>query len=232
MKTILVIAPHPDDEVLGVGGTMARFVHEGHEVIVAIVTRGDPKMFDPSVIEKGREEALQAHQILGVRDTLFLEGFPAAHLDTLPHAELNKALRELLREVEPDLLFLPFLGDIHMDHQLVFKSGLVAARPSNGLRPIQEIYAYETLSETNWNAPPLTSGFFPNTFFDISPFLENKIKAMSAYQTQLKPFPHERSLEGIRALARRRGVTVGLPAAEAFVMIRSVYPLNYESLHG
>jgi len=225
MSRVLVIAPHPDDEVLGVGGTMARLAHEGHDVFVSIVTRGDHSMFDPPLIEQGRQEALAAHRLLGVKDTIFLEGFPAALLDTVPHSQLNEALAKVLHNVKPDILFIPFCGDIHLDHRLVFESALVAARPSS-TRQIQAIYAYETLSETNWNAPLLTPGFVPNVYVDISPFLELKLEAMRVYQSQLKLFPHERSLEAIRALARLRGATVGFEAAEAFVLIRSLYPLT------
>jgi len=225
MSRVLVIAPHPDDEVLGVGGTMARLAHEGHDVFVSIVTRGDPSMFDPGLIEQGRQEALKAHQLLGVRDTIFMEGFPAALLDTVPHSRLNEALCKVLNDVKPQVLFIPFNGDIHLDHRLVFQSALVAARPSS-TQHIQVIYAYETLSETNWNAPLLNPGFVPNVYFDISPFLEVKLEAMRVYQTQLKLFPHERSLEAIRALARLRGATVGFEAAEAFVLIRSLHPLT------
>ena len=218
---VLVIAPHPDDEVLGVGGTIARLTHEGHDVLVTIVTHGDPSMFVPAFIDQGRQEALEAHRLLGVRDTIFLKGFPAALLDTIPHSRLNEALGKVLHDVEPELLFIPFNGDVHLDHRLVFESALVAARP-NSTQPVRAIYAYETLSETNWNAAPLTPGFLPNTYFDISAFLEVKLEAMRIFQTQLKSFPHERSLEAIQALARLRGATVGLEAAEAFVLIRAV----------
>jgi len=219
---VLVIAPHPDDEVLGVGGTIARLGHEGHDIFVAIVTRGDPSMFDPAFTEQGRQEALQAHRILGVRDTIFLDGYPAALLDTIPHSQLNAALGKLFCDVKPAILFLPFNGDLHRDHRLVFESALVAARPHGGSQ-VQTIYAYETLSETNWNAAPLTPGFLPNTYFDISAFLEVKLASMQTYQSQLKPFPHERSLEAIQALATLRGATVGVEAAEAFVLVRSVH---------
>jgi LmbE family N-acetylglucosaminyl deacetylase len=182
-------------------------------------------MFDPAFIEQGRHEALRAHRALGVRETIFLDGFPAACLDTIPHWKLNAALRQLLDDVRPETLFIPFNGDLHLDHRLVFESALVAARPGNS-QPVRTIYAYETLSETNWNAPLLMPGFLPNTYFDIAAFLELKLKAMSIYQTQLKPFPHERSLEALRSLARLRGATVGFEAAEAFVLIRSVCPFD------
>jgi len=177
MSRVLVIAPHPDDEILGVGGTIARLAHEGYEVFVVIVTRGDPTMFDPVFIEKGRQEALEAHQLLGVCDTIFLEGFPAALLDTIPHCRLNDALQEVLHNLTPDILFVPFYGDVHIDHRLIFESVLVATRPNN-VHQVKAIYAYETLSETNWNAPPITPGFLPNTYIDISAFLEVKLRAM------------------------------------------------------
>lgn len=220
---ILAIAPHPDDEVLGVGGTLARFSKEGHECYAAIVTRGDPTMFAPDSIEQVRNEARQAHHLLGLQDTIFLEGFFAALVDTVPHSKLNIALGKLLNDVSPDLLFLPFPGDLHRDHRLVFESALVAARPSSS-HTIQGIYCYETLSETNWNAAYLTSGFQPNVYYDITDCLDLKLKAMNLYQSQLKPFPFERSLTALEALATLRGATVGFRAAEAFVHIRSAYP--------
>lgn len=218
---VLVIAPHPDDEVLGVGGTMARLVKQGHEVIVAVVTTGDPTMFDSASIEQVRQEAVKANRFLGVSDLIFLEGIAAARVDTMPHAHLNEKMGQLIRDVKPDTMFIPFNGDLHLDHRLIFDSILVASRPLNASR-IQAIYAYETLSETNWNAPFLTPGFLPNCFFDISEFLADKLAALRIYQTQIKPFPHERSLEAIEALARLRGATVSFQAAEAFVLIRSL----------
>jgi len=219
---VLVIAPHPDDEVFGVGGTIARLVAEGAEVYVAIVTKGDEAMFTRELIEKGRAEALKAHEYLGVKKTIFMDKFPAALLDTIPRAELNRAFEELMADINPEILFLPFIGDVQLDHRIVFESVMVASRPNGRVVPIR-IYAYETLSETNWNAPMLTPAFAPNTFVDISEFIETKIKAIQIYQSQLQPFPNERSVEAVRALAIHRGAMVGCRAAEAFILIRSIY---------
>jgi LmbE family N-acetylglucosaminyl deacetylase len=219
---VLVVAPHPDDEVLGVGGTIARLGSEGREVYVLIVTRGDPAIFPDYSVEEGRREAIQADEILGVRKTIFLERFPAALLDTVPQSSLNSALHDVIRQVEPELLFIPFPGDLHRDHRLISEAALVAARPNGGVS-VYRIWAYEALSETNWNAAPLTPGFLPNTYVDISEFLETKLAAMRAYQSQLRPFPHERSVEALEALATTRGAAAGLVAAEAFVPIRQVY---------
>lgn len=189
---------------------------------MCIVTRGDAAMFPLDLINQVRGEAARAHKILGARDTIFLEGFPAALLDTVPHSHLNKAIAETVRSVAPEVLFVPFNGDLHLDHRLIFDSALVAARP-HAAQTIRRIYAYETLSETNWYAPFITPAFTPNVFVDISDFLETKLEAMRQFESQLKPFPDERSLEAIESLARMRGATVGAHAAESFVLIRAVH---------
>jgi LmbE family N-acetylglucosaminyl deacetylase len=219
-RRVLVIAPHGDDEVLGAGGTIARLAAEGADVHVVIVTRGLPPLFAEGFADQVEREARDAHEVLGVRDTIFLE-FPAAGLDGVPHRELNAALVQCLRTVRPNLLLLPFAGDLHLDHQRVFASALVAARPCGSHAP-DRVYAYETLSETNWNAPQSSPVFAPNVFVDISGHLDTKLNAMQRFTTQVHPFPHERSLEALRALAMLRGATVGRTAAEAFVAVREV----------
>lgn len=217
---VLVIAPHPDDEILGVGGTILKRSAQGDEVCVLVATTAQPPRFDPEVLATGRREAAAAHRVLGVTDSRFLP-FPAAGLDTVPHADLNAALVEVFTDFRPDLVFIPFNGDLHLDHQRVFLAALVAARPSTGWTP-RSVYAYETLSETNWNAPYLSPGFVPNVFVDISAHLERKLEAMREYASQLKPPPHERSIESLRALATLRGATIGCEAAEAFVLVRHI----------
>lgn len=217
---VLVVAPHPDDEVLGAGGTIGRLSDAGAEVVVGIITSGAPPLFDESSVSAVRGEAEAAHAHLGVARTVFL-GQPAARLDEVPHHRLNRALADLLREVSPDTLLLPFVGDIHLDHQLTFLSAMVAARP-HGVEFPGRILCYETLSETNWNAPLVSPTFVPNVFVDISGQLERKLEAMALYASQQREFPHERSLATIRALATLRGSTVHRPAAEAFTLVRQV----------
>lgn len=216
----LVIAPHPDDEVLGCGGTIARIAQEGVEIHVAVVTRGRPPAFTEEVIEKVRAEARAAHCHLGVKKTYWLD-FPAAQLSETPHATLNAALADLVRELRPSTLLIPFLGDMHLDHQLIFMSALVSARPHQAEYP-RKILAYETVSETNWNAPYLTPGFVPNVFIDIGQTLERKLEAAAMFGSQMRPFPHERSLKSLRALAVVRGTAMHRTAAEAFVLVRDV----------
>jgi N-acetylglucosamine malate deacetylase 1 len=219
--SVLVIAPHPDDEVLGVGGTIARFADEGRCVRVAIVTKGSPEHFDNELIEVGRREAREAHRLLGVAETLFLD-LPAARLDQIPHVTLNAALLQVVEQTRPGIVFVPFRGDLHRDHQLVFDSSLVALRPTNGL-VVEEIVAYETLSETNWNAARgVTAAFVPDYYVRIDEYLAKKLSGMATYASQLHDFPHERSLAAVEALARHRGATIGATAAEAFMTIRRV----------
>ena len=216
----LVVAPHPDDETLGAGGTIARLAKAGHQVTVAVVTTGQPPDYSASDVARVRQEAEQAHAILGVKQTLWLD-LPAARLVETPRRALNAALQKAIAQTEPTTMLLPFVGDVHIDHQLTFEAGMVAARPHQAAYPAT-ILAYETLSETNWNAPYLTPGFLPNVFIDITDTLELKLAAMRTYGSQLRASPHERSIEALKALATLRGATVHRPAAEAFVLVRDV----------
>jgi LmbE family N-acetylglucosaminyl deacetylase len=216
----LVIAPHPDDEVLGAGGTIARLAAAGNEVYVAVVTEGKPPAYPAEGVARVKDEARQAHALLGVKDTFWL-GLPAAGLSETAHSELNAALFSLVTKLRPKTLIVPFVGDMHIDHQLIFASAMVAARPHFENYP-QLILAYETLSETNWNAPYLTPHFTPNVFIDISDWLEAKLEAMQCFGSQVRKPPHERSLDTLRALATLRGATVLKNAAEGFVLVRHV----------
>lgn len=216
----LVVAPHPDDEVLGCGGTIARLTDAGAETYVAVVTEGRPPAYTSEFVSRVQQEARKAHALLGVEETFWL-GLPAAALAETAHSTLNSALAELITRLRPKTLVIPFAGDIHIDHQLIFTSALVAARPHQENYP-ELILAYETLSETNWNAPYLTPAFTPNVFVEISEQLERKLDAMRCFGSQVRAAPHERSIETLRALATLRGATVLRRAAEAFVLVRYV----------
>lgn len=217
---IMVIAPHPDDEVLGVGGIIARATASKHEVVVAIITKGTEDIFPTTLIEQCREESASAHNILGVKKTIYLD-FPAAKLDTIPHHIINETISNVIRSENPNILLLPFPGDLHKDHQIVFESALVGARPAYPNYP-KNIYTYETLSETNWNDITTKPRFSPTLFVDISEYLNIKLNALKCYSSQLKPFPNERSLEAVESLARFRGATVTVKAAEALSAVRVV----------
>jgi LmbE family N-acetylglucosaminyl deacetylase len=219
-ERIMVIAPHPDDEVLGCGGVMARHSARGDRVQVVVVSRGAPDIFPPEEVEETRSELASAHQLLGVEDVHFLD-FPAPRLDTVPGHVLADRLSRLIGEMQPQTVYMPHGGDLHSDHKAVHWATLVATRPNNIAR-VERLLCYETLSETEWGGPSAENAFSPTVFVDISDFLSAKLQAMACYRTQLKEYPNSRSLRSIEALATFRGSTVGLSAAEAFVLVREV----------
>lgn len=219
-KNILILAPHPDDEVLGCGATIKKLSDEGNHLYVLVVTRGSSKFYSDEKILNVRNEALQAHRILGVKQTLFLD-FPAPELDTVPLADMSREIAKVITDFQINTLYLPHRGDIHNDHRVVFNAGLVAARPVS-FCSVKEIYAYETLSETEWAAPFADDAFIPTCFVNVENSLNSKMDAMKCFQSQLKAFPNPRSLDSIEALAKLRGATVGFKAAEAFMVIRQI----------
>jgi len=217
---VLVIAAHPDDEILGCGGVIARHAAHGDSVHVTIVTRGIPELFPPDVVATGREELRKAHTVLGVSGVTFLD-FPAPKLDTVAGNDLADALGGVLSRIRPRIIYLPHRGDIHGDHQATYRATLVATRPINGCSA-QRLLCYETLSETEWGSPTGDQAFIPTVFIEITEGLKRKLEAMACYKSQLKEPPHPRSLRSIEALARLRGGTVGLDAAEAFMLVRDI----------
>ncbi len=217
---VAVLAPHADDEVLGCGGTLARLADQGADTAVIIVTSGTEPRFSRDYVAGVKAETAAAHAFLQVGRTIHLD-LPAAALETVPQGRLNEAVGAALTDFAPDTLLVPFVGDIHVDHQLVFNAALVWARPRSHAAPTK-ILAYETLSETNWWAPGITPAFAPNCYVDIADQLERKLQAFGMFRSQVKSFPDERSLETIRALARVRGSTVYRDAAEAFAVVRLI----------
>lgn len=218
---ILVIAPHADDEVLGVGGTISRYVSEGNNVYICIATKGYEPPFSNILSEQVLKESERCHKLLGVKQTYYLD-YPSAMLETIDRNKLNEKLLNVVNLVEPDIVFIPHFGDMQKDHEIIAKAAMVVLRPKYK-HEISMIYSYETLSETEWNIPHVTNAFIPNVYVDISEFLTMKVEAMEQYQSQLFSFPHPRSLEAIKALAKYRGSTINVNAAEAFALIRQIY---------
>jgi len=219
-KKILIVAPHPDDEVFGCGGIIKKFSEEGSEINVLIVSRGSSKYYSEERVINVRKEAKEAHNILGVKETIFLD-FPAPELDTISISEIAREIAKVIYELKAEILFLPHRGDIHHDHTAVFNAGIVAARPV-GLYSVKEIICYETLSETEWAPPFGDDAFIPNLFIDISEQIDTKLKAIKCFKSQVRDFPNSRSLEANEALAKFRGSTVGFERAEAFMQIRRI----------
>jgi LmbE family N-acetylglucosaminyl deacetylase len=220
MANILVIAPHPDDEVLGCGGIIKKYSEKGDHVYVLIVTRGNPNKYPEDKIINVRNEAREAHQLLGVRETIFLNFF-APDLDMASLSEISTAIADEIKKREITTLFLPHRGDIHNDHRVVFNAGLVAARPVNNYT-VKYIYSYETLSETEWAPPFRDDAFIPTHFEDITAQFDAKLEAMACYKSQIREFPNPRSREALKALASFRGATIGVQRAEAFMTIRTI----------
>lgn len=220
---VLVIAPHADDETIGLGGAIARHAAEGDVVTVAIVTGhgSEPHPLWPRATwDRVRAEARQAMAILGVRELLF-EEVPAVLVAEQPAWQLNATTAKLVEHARPDVLYVPFPYDLHKDHREIFHSLSVSWRPSSPIgRGIREIYCYEVLSETHWNIPYVEPGFLPNAFVDISAHLDTKLRALACYESQLRPSPDPRSIEAVRALAVLRGHQMGMSAAEALVTVR------------
>lgn len=217
---VLIIAPHPDDEIIGVGGTIAKRVKAGDEVYVCIVTKGKSPLFNPDFIEQGRRECREADAKLGVKETIFLD-FPAVMLETIPRYELNGKVAEVVQNIKPEEVYIPHKGDMQIDHQMVVDAAMVAVRPRGDDYP-KRVYAYETLSETGWNIPNVTNEFIPTVYENITDTYDVKMEAMSVFKSQLAPFPAARSVGAIEALAKFRGATVSVEAAEAFSLVREV----------
>lgn len=220
MKKILIIAPHPDDEILGCGGTIIRSIKEGHEVYVCIVTKGCLPLFDVESVNIVRKECIECHKKIGIKDTFFLD-YPASMLEEIHRFELNASILNIIKKVQPDEIFIPHYGDMQKDHQIVAEACMVALRPKYSFTP-KCIYSYETLSETGWNIPNVQNDFVPNYFVDISNVLKDKIEAFKFYKSQLSMFPNPRSQESIEILAKYRGTMMNLKAAEAFEVIRKI----------
>jgi len=223
---VLVIAAHPDDEVLGCGATAARLVKEGHEVHFAILGEGMTSRHRERVDALAAQLAglhRQAHAAatkLGVKN-LVLHKLPDNRLDTLPLLEVVKIIEDLVARLSPETIYTHHGGDLNVDHGVIHRAVLTATRPMAG-HPVREIYAFEVPSSTEWAFQRLEPPFRPNVFVDITHTLEAKIAAMECYETESRKFPHPRSPEALRAVAMRWGSVAGCAAAEAFELIRSV----------
>jgi len=219
---ILVIAAHPDDEVYGVGGTIAKHNRDGDEVFVCILTDGATTQYPGNelMVKQKKEEARKSGKILGIRKIYFFD-LPDMQLDTIAHVEVNKAIEKVMTEIKPNIVYTHHWGDVNKDHRVVFESTMVAARPSFK-NTVKKILLYETPSSSEWNAPILTEKFIPNVYVDISETLSKKIEAMKAYKSELREFPHPRSVEAVKTYVKKNGLVIARRAAECFLLIREV----------
>ncbi|HEX3144481.1 MAG TPA: PIG-L deacetylase family protein [Pyrinomonadaceae bacterium] len=223
---ILVIAAHPDDEVLGCGGTIGRLTQEGHDVSIAILGEGitsrsaQRENANPEDLKSLQAQTRKVAQALGAREP-FTFGLPDNRFDTLALLDIVKIIEKLIDQIEPQVIYTQHGGDLNVDHSAVYRATLTATRPMAGC-PVKQLYAFEVPSATEWAFQQFAPAFHPNVFVDISATLELKINAMQIYDNEARAFPHPRSSEALRAIARRWGSVSGLPAAEAFHLVRSI----------
>ena len=215
-----MIAPHPDDETLGCGGTMLRAIDAGDEVFWMIVT-GVSEAHDYSAEYVARRdlEIQTVSQAYGMADVIRLH-FPASTLDTVPMSDVIGAIASHIERIQPSDVYLPFRRDAHSDHAVVFDAGSAATKWFR-YRSIMRIYAYETQSETDFDLAPDSLGFRPNVFVDVSEFIETKVEIAKIFASEFAEHPFPRSIDGMRALALIRGAASGFAAAEAFMLLRA-----------
>jgi len=223
---VLVVAAHPDDEVLGCGGTIARLAREGHEVHIAILgegitsrsrTRDEASRVDAEAL---RARAREVAKLLGGR-SLLTQDLPDNRFDTVPLLDVVKVVEEWVGAIRPQVVYTHHSGDLNIDHSVVHRAVLTATRPIAGC-DIMEICAFEVPSSSEWAFGQFTKPFQPNVFVDVSETLGLKLRAMRLYETEARPFPHPRSREALRAAALKWGSVAGLKAAEAFELVRSI----------
>lgn len=225
MKTILVVAAHPDDEILGVGGTVARHVAEGDKVYAMILGEGQTSRgehredISNSVVAELHNNTMESAKAVGYSDIFFAD-FPDNRFDEVDLLDIVKVVEKRIKELKPEVIYTHYSGDLNVDHQYTARAVLTATRPI-GDYSVNEIYAFETLSSSEWNfdytAQP---AFSPNVFIDIAKYYPQKEQAMKCYVSELCQFPHPRSLEGMDTISKTRGMAAGMERAEAFMLVR------------
>ena len=223
--SVLVVAAHPDDEVLGCGGTIARHANFGDHVQVLIVAEGSTSRLYERDRSKVQDElsclasaTKLAGTILGAAGVSFLE-LPDNRLDSLDRLDLIKRVEEYVDHFKPDCVYVHHAGDVNVDHRRLHEAVVTACRPTPG-HVVKRLLSFEVPSSTEWQPPGSAPYFQPNWFVDISHHWEQKREALLAYSSEMRDWPHARSLEGIEHLARWRGAQVGVEAAEAFCLLR------------
>jgi LmbE family N-acetylglucosaminyl deacetylase len=221
-KKVLIVVAHPDDEVLGCFGTVEKLIKDGYEAYTLILGEGKTSRDEQRDVEgrseeisELRKEILKANETIKIKKT-FVENFPDNRFDEVALLDIVKVVSKVIDEVQPEMIFTHFENDLNIDHQITYKAVLTATRPMENCF-VKEIYSFEILSSTEWNFP---LSFSPDTFFEVE--IENKQKAMSIYKSELREFPHPRSLEGIELNAKYWGMRVGKKYVEAFKTVRKL----------
>ncbi|MEK6947419.1 MAG: PIG-L deacetylase family protein [Nanoarchaeota archaeon] len=210
---VLIIAAHPDDEVLGMGGTIKKLSKKKNEIQLCVVTEGATGQYsDKKMINVRRESCLKSSKILGISKVHFLD-FPDMKLDSVPNLEINKKLEEIIKKFNPEIIYTTPKHDLNRDHKLVHESTLVVTRPTSS--KVKQVYSYELPGFVN-------EPFAPNVYVNIVSEFEYKIKAFNCYKTEIEKFPHPRSIESLENLAAYRGIESGTRKSEAFRLIKLI----------
>ncbi|MGA2399115.1 MAG: PIG-L deacetylase family protein [Steroidobacteraceae bacterium] len=226
-SSVLIVAAHPDDEVLGCGGTAARFAAEGHAVHILLLADGESarqkQAGAPSSIELIAARAGAAQRACAILGGASVEqrSLPDNRMDGVDLLDVVQIIETQIERRRPHMVLTHHAGDVNVDHRIVHDAVLAACRPLPG-STVRHLLFFETPSSTEWRPPSSGCAFVPNWFVDISATLEKKVEALRAYSSEMREFPHARSIEAIRALARWRGATVGVEAAEAFILGRAL----------
>lgn len=224
-KKILIVAAHPDDEVLGCFGTVSKLIKEGYEAYTLILGEGKTSRLDTRKIEENKEqleilnnEIKKANDIIGIKKC-FVHDFPDNRFDSVDLLDIIKVISKIKEEIKPDIVFTHYENDLNIDHKITYQAVITATRPIEN-ESVKEIYSFEVLSSTEWQYP---LSFNPDVYFDIENTLNLKLDAMKCYQSELCLYPHPRSIEGIELNAKYNGMRVGKKYVEAFKLVRRIY---------
>lgn len=224
MKRSLIVAAHPDDEILGCGGTVARLNKESHTIYTLILGEGVTSRDNIKNRKKRKNEILdlknyaeKANRILGVKEVFFFD-FPDNRFDIIPFLDIVKVIEKIKNQIKPEIIFTHYKNDLNIDHQITYKAVITATRPLKE-ETVKEIYSFGIPSSTEWNYP---LSFSPDIFYDISETIDIKLKALEEYKSELREYPHPRSLDGVKLIAKNWGMKVGLKYAEAFKVVRII----------
>lgn len=215
----LIIAAHPDDEVLGCGGLIKKLSNQ-EDFYVVILSGGADTRYEKSMENVLRENAIKANEILGTKE-VFFEDLPNQKMDIIPILEVTQIIEKYITKLKPDRVFTQHIGDLNKDHQVVAEATFTATRPIVG-QTVKEVYSYNVPSSTEWNLVEDRNNFIPNIFINIKEQVNSKIDAMKYYESECRPYPHPRSPESLKAHSNYWGLVSGYEYAEPFKLIRKL----------
>ena len=221
-KKILIVAAHPDDEVLGCFGTVAKLIKKGYEAYTLILSGGKTSRnnYSQADLDELKTETQKANAIIGIKK-VFMADFPDNAFDSVPLLNIVKKIEDVKQEIRPEIIFTHHVGDMNVDHQITHKAVLTATRPMVD-ECVKTIYSMEIPSSTEWNSFSEISIFVPDVFFEIEDTIDIKLTAMAEYASELREYPHPRSLRHLKELAKVNGTKNGLNYSENFKLVRQI----------